>query len=45
LHVDTTLAKARPVDAGIRQKLEAILEEHAGLPKPREAGRRIGQPN
>ena len=45
LHVDTVLAKASPVDAGIRGKLETILKEQAGLPKPREAGRSIGQPH
>ena len=45
LHADTALAKASPVDAGIRRKLETILKEQAGLPKPREAGRSIGQPS
>jgi carnitine 3-dehydrogenase len=45
LHVDTALAKASLVDAGIRRKLETLLEQQAGLPKPREAGRCIGQPN
>jgi carnitine 3-dehydrogenase len=45
LHVDTAQAKASPVDAGIRHKLDAILKEQAALPKPREAGRSIGQPH
>ena len=43
LHVDTAQAKASPVDAGIREKLDAIFKEQAALPKPREAGRFIGQ--
>ena len=42
LHVDTAQAKASPVDAGIRAKLDAILQEQARLPKPHEAGRFIG---
>jgi hypothetical protein len=45
LHVDTAQAKASPVDPGIRRKLDAILREQAALPKPREAGRFIGQPH
>jgi carnitine 3-dehydrogenase len=43
LHVDTVRAKAAPVDAAIRAKLEAIRQDQSGLPKPHEAGRSIGQ--
>ena len=43
LHVDTAQAKASPVDAGIREKLDAILKAQATLPKPHEAGSFIGQ--
>jgi carnitine 3-dehydrogenase len=43
LHVDTKAAKAAPVDAKVRDKLEAIRAEHAALPRPPEAGRSVGQ--
>ncbi len=43
LHVDTKAAKAGPADAKIRAKLESIAGQHAGLPAPPEAGRRVGR--
>jgi hypothetical protein len=43
LHVDTKAAKAAPVDAQVRAKLEAIRAEHAALPPPPQAGRSVGQ--
>jgi carnitine 3-dehydrogenase len=43
LHVDTAAAKAAPIDAGVRAKLDAIRLAHSGLPVPAEAGRRVGQ--
>jgi carnitine 3-dehydrogenase len=42
LHVDTTAGKASAVDPAIRVRLESILQQQAGLPRPREAGRSIG---
>lgn len=42
LHVDTAAAKAAPVEAGVRSALEAILKDHASLPKPKEAGAALG---
>jgi carnitine 3-dehydrogenase len=50
LHVDTGTersgaAKACAVDAAVRQRLDAILQDQAGLPRPAEAGRAIGQAN
>lgn len=44
LHVDTAAAKAAAVDPAVRAKLEAIRRDQAELPRPREAGRSIGQP-
>jgi carnitine 3-dehydrogenase len=41
--VHTAAAKACAVDAAIRERLEAILQEQAGLPRPPEAGRWVGQ--
>jgi len=41
LHVDMAAGKACVVDAAVRARLDAILEEHAKLPRPAEAGRRI----
>jgi carnitine 3-dehydrogenase len=43
LHVDTAAAKAAPVDAAVRSKLESMLRGHAGLPAPPEAGRAVGR--
>jgi len=43
LHVDTVAAKACPVGAELRAKLEAILLQQSGLPVPDAAGRSIGQ--
>jgi carnitine 3-dehydrogenase len=43
LHVDTKASKASPVDPKIRDKLEAIRRDHAGLPQPAGAGRAVGQ--
>jgi carnitine 3-dehydrogenase len=42
LHVDTKAAKAAPADPKIRAKLESIRSDHAGLPRPPEAGRPVG---
>src|SRR3984885_4395548 len=42
LHVDSKAAKAAPADPKIRAKLESIRSDHAGLPRPPEAGRPVG---
>jgi carnitine 3-dehydrogenase len=42
LHVDTKAAKAAPADPKICAKLESIRSDHAGLPRPPEAGRPVG---
>ncbi len=42
MHVDTAAAKAAPIDAIVRARLERLREVHATLPVPPEAGRRIG---
>ncbi len=42
LHVDTAAAKAAPMDAAIREKLDAIRRAHAVLPVPDEAGKPVG---
>jgi carnitine 3-dehydrogenase len=41
--VHTGTAKACPVDAAVGERLEAILRTQAGLARPPEAGRSIGQ--
>jgi carnitine 3-dehydrogenase len=41
LHVDTTAGKASPVEPAVRARLDAILEDHARLGRPFEAGRSI----
>jgi len=43
LHVDTKAAKAAPADPKIRDQLESIRSDHAGLPPPPEAGRPVGR--
>jgi carnitine 3-dehydrogenase len=42
LHVDMASAKAAPVDAAVRAKLEALRAAHSALPAPRDAGRPVG---
>ncbi len=42
VNVDRATAKAIPVDAGIRGRLQALAQAHAALPLPDGAGRRIG---
>lgn len=39
LHVDTAAAKAAPMQAALRGKLDALLKAHAEFPIPREAGK------
>ena len=41
LHVNTTAAKASAVGPVVRARLDAILKDHARLPRPMEAGRSI----
>ena len=41
LHVDTAAGKACCVDGAVRARLDAILEDHAKLKRPAEAGRTI----
>ena len=41
LHVDTTAGKASPVEPAVRARLDAVLEDHARLGRPVEAGRSI----
>ena len=43
LHVDTANQKAAPIDAAVHARLAALAKQHAGLPVPAEAGRRVGQ--
>ena len=41
LHVDTAAARASIVDGAVRARLVSLLEQHAPLPRPTEAGRSI----
>lgn len=42
LHVSTTAAKAAPMAAALRSRLEALREAHADLPWPSDAGKPVG---
>jgi carnitine 3-dehydrogenase len=42
LHVDTAAAKAAPLDAAMRGKLDALRLAHAEHPAPSEAGKPVG---
>ena len=42
LHVDTTCAKAAPVDAAVRGKLEALRAAHAALSAPPDLSSSVG---
>jgi carnitine 3-dehydrogenase len=41
LHVDAKAGRAAPMLAEVRKKLDPIVAAHAGLPRPRDAGRAI----
>jgi carnitine 3-dehydrogenase len=41
LHVDATAGRASPVRDGVRERVAALAEAHARLPRPARAGRRI----
>jgi acyl-CoA thioester hydrolase len=42
LHVDLDTRRGAPMDPAIRQRLAAIQAAHDALPRPPQAGRRIG---
>jgi carnitine 3-dehydrogenase len=42
LHVDTVAAKAAPMAAPLRSRLDALRAAHAKLPRPSEAGKAVG---
>jgi len=44
LHVDTTAARSAPMDAGVREQLEALVAAQARRPAPERAGRAIRMP-
>ena len=41
LHVDSAAGRAAPVRDGVRERLVALADAQAGLPRPARAGRRI----
>ena len=41
VHVDATAGRAAPARDDVRNRLAALAEAHAPLPKPPRAGRRI----
>lgn len=41
LHVDSAAGRASPVLDGVRERVAALADAHAGLPRPARAGRRI----
>ncbi len=43
VHVDNKAARAAPIGAEVRARLEALCAAQATLPRPPEAGRHIGQ--
>ena len=42
LHVDAAAGRAAPVRDAVRERVAALADAHAGLPRPVRAGRRIG---
>lgn len=44
LHVDTATERVTPMPRDRRTVVEALAAEHAALPAPRSAGRRIAMP-
>jgi len=43
LHVDTKAQKACPAEPGVLDRLRALAAAHAVLPRPKDAGRAVGQ--
>jgi carnitine 3-dehydrogenase len=41
VHVDAGAGRASPVRDGVRDRIAALADAHAGLPRPRRAGRQI----
>jgi hypothetical protein len=41
LHVDAAVGRASPVRDGVRDRVAALADAQAGLPRPPRAGRRI----
>jgi acyl-CoA thioester hydrolase len=42
MHVDSRGPKATPMPGEVVERVEAVMEAHAGLPRPTKAGRVIG---
>ena len=42
VHVDANAGRASPVRDGVRERIAALADAHAELPRPMRAGRRIG---
>jgi hypothetical protein len=42
LHVDTAAAKATPMSAALRGKLDSLRRAHVALPVPSAAGKPVG---
>jgi carnitine 3-dehydrogenase len=45
LHVDAATGRTGPVRGIVRKRVAALADEHAGLPRPERAGRRIALPS
>ena len=43
LHVDTKAGRACPAEPHVFSRLREVAEAHAGLPRPQDAGRAVGQ--
>jgi carnitine 3-dehydrogenase len=41
VHVDSSAGRASPVSDGVRERVAALAEAHAALPRPERSGRRI----
>jgi acyl-CoA thioester hydrolase len=42
MHMDSRGPKATPMPDEVLERVEAVMEAHAGLPRPAKAGRVIG---
>lgn len=43
IHVDTRTSRPAPAEPQVQRRVALLAEAHARLPKPRDAGRRIGE--
>ena len=42
IHVDTRTGRSAPAEPQVQRRIQLLTDAHAGLPRPKDAGRRVG---